>query len=159
MLVQFPPWFIAGGESFDHLLEIRERLPDHLIAIEFRSPSWFDGRHGYATVKFERANQMGNVVVNEPSDLLGSIPTVWAATNPKRAIFRLHGRNRDTWNKPGLTAASERFNYECTDQELPIGGGSEPEDSRPESSRYPLRGANIKTRASVFGRRSCGHSL
>ena len=118
VLFQFPSWFIAGRESFDHLLEIRERLPDQLIAIEFRNPSWFDGRHRYATLKFERANQMCNVVVDEPSDMPGSIPTVWAATNPKLAIFRLHGRNRDMWNKPGLTAASERFNYEYTEPEL-----------------------------------------
>jgi uncharacterized protein YecE (DUF72 family) len=118
ILFQFPSWFIAGRDSFDHLREIRERLPDHLIAIEFRNPSWFDGRHRYATLKFERDNQMCNVVVDEPSEMPGSIPTVWAATNPKLAIFRLHGRNQETWNKPGLTAASERFNYEYTEQDL-----------------------------------------
>jgi uncharacterized protein YecE (DUF72 family) len=118
VLFQFPSWFIAGRESFDHLLEIRERLPEHLIAIEFKNPSWFDGQHRYATLKFERTNQMCNVVVDEPSGMPGSIPTVWAATNPKLAIFRLHGRNQDTWNKPGLSAASERFNYEYTEQEL-----------------------------------------
>jgi uncharacterized protein YecE (DUF72 family) len=118
VLFQFPSWFIAGRESFNHLLEIRERLPDYLVAIEFRNPSWFDGRHRYATLKFERDNQMCNVVVDEPSDMPGSIPTVWAAPNPKVAIFRLNGRNQDTWNTPRLTGASERFNYEYTKEEL-----------------------------------------
>jgi uncharacterized protein YecE (DUF72 family) len=31
---------------------------------------------------------------------------------------RLHGRNRDTWNIKGQTAASDRFNYDYPDDEL-----------------------------------------
>ena len=33
------------------------------------------------------------------------------------AVIRFHGRNRETWEKKGLTAA-ERFNYLYSDEEL-----------------------------------------
>ncbi|HKR37346.1 MAG TPA: DUF72 domain-containing protein [Steroidobacteraceae bacterium] len=33
-------------------------------------------------------------------------------------MFRLHGRNAATWNMKGLQSASDRFNYDYTEQEL-----------------------------------------
>jgi uncharacterized protein YecE (DUF72 family) len=33
-------------------------------------------------------------------------------------IVRLHGRNTETWAKKGLTAASQRFNYDYSEAEL-----------------------------------------
>jgi uncharacterized protein YecE (DUF72 family) len=119
LLFQFPAWFVVGRDSYDHLWEIRERLPDHLLAIEFRTPSWFNERHRATTLAFQRENRMCNVIVDEPRDVPGiSIPTVWEVTNPQLAMLRLHGRNRATWNKPGLSAASERFNYDYSEDEL-----------------------------------------
>ena len=53
-----------------------------------------------------------------PQGFANSVPAVWEATNPKLAIFRLHGRNTATWDVKGLTAASDRFNYEYSDAEL-----------------------------------------
>ena len=47
-----------------------------------------------------------------------SVPAVWEVTSPKLAIVRMHGRNHGTWNKKGLKAASDRFNYDYTDKEL-----------------------------------------
>ena len=41
----------------------------------------------------------------------GSVGAHWVATNPKLAVVRLHGRNVETWDIKGATAASERFNY------------------------------------------------
>ena len=109
---------MVGRDSYDHLREIRERLADYLIAIEFRSPSWFSERHRNTTLKFEGDNRMVNVIVDEPQGIPGSIPTVWEVTNSELSIFRLHGRNVETWNKPGLTSAAERFNYEYSEEEL-----------------------------------------
>ena len=40
------------------------------------------------------------------------------ATNPKLAVVRLHGRNAETWDIKGATAAFERFNYVYSDKEL-----------------------------------------
>jgi uncharacterized protein YecE (DUF72 family) len=60
---------------------------------------------------FEREHSLTHVIVDEPQGFSSSIPSVWEVTAPKLAIFRLHGRNAATWDKKGLTASSERFDY------------------------------------------------
>ncbi len=57
-------------------------------------------------------------MVDEPQGFTSSIPAVWEITTSKLAIFRLHGRNTATWEKKGLTASSERFDYEYQESEL-----------------------------------------
>ena len=39
-------------------------------------------------------------------------------TNPQLAVVRLHGRNAETWAAKGLSASSERFNYDYPEAEL-----------------------------------------
>ena len=39
-------------------------------------------------------------------------------THPRLAGVRLHGRNAQTWAEKGLTASSQRFNYEYSDDEI-----------------------------------------
>src|SRR5690606_3878201 len=46
------------------------------------------------------------------------VPCVWDVTHPRLAIVRLHGRNRDTWNRKGLAASSARFDYQYSGEEL-----------------------------------------
>lgn len=118
VLFQFPKWFIMRRASFDHLREVRERLPQDRIAIEFRHPSWFSDRHRGSTLAFERELAFCNVVVDEPQLHASSIPAVWEATNGELAIVRLHGRNAQMWNKKGLASSSERFDYDYTEAEL-----------------------------------------
>jgi uncharacterized protein YecE (DUF72 family) len=43
---------------------------------------------------------------------------VWDVTNPRLAVVRLHGRNKETWNKKGLAASSPRFDYQYSADEL-----------------------------------------
>jgi uncharacterized protein YecE (DUF72 family) len=117
LLFQFPKWFIVRRASLEHLREIRARLPQHPIAVEFRHESWFSEKYRERTLAFEREMGFSNVTVDEPQ-LPGSIPAVWEPTNPDLGLFRLHGRNAQTWNKKGLRSASERFNYDYTEQEL-----------------------------------------
>ena len=58
-----------------------------------------------------------HVVVDEPQ--VGNFAhSLWAVTQPSLVVVRLHGRNADTWEAKGLSAASERFNYEYNDSEL-----------------------------------------
>jgi len=118
MLFQFPKWFIVRRSSFDHLRAIREYLPDASLAVEFRHESWFSERNRASTLAFERELGYTNVTVDEPQGLPGSIPTIWDVTNRELAILRLHGRNAETWNKRGLAAASDRFNYDYATEEL-----------------------------------------
>lgn len=117
LLFQFPKWFIVRRASLEHLREIRARLPQHPIAIEFRHESWFSEKYRDRTLACERELGFSNVTVDEPQ-LPGSIPSVWEPTNPDLGLFRLHGRNAATWNEKGLRSASDRFNYDYTEQEL-----------------------------------------
>lgn len=66
----------------------------------------------------ERERGFVNVFVDEPNTSANSIPAVWEVTNPNLALMRLHGRNHETWNIKGATAASSRFNYDYNDEEL-----------------------------------------
>ena len=43
---------------------------------------------------------------------------MWDVTNPRLAIVRLHGRNKETWNKKGLAASSARFDHWYSRDEL-----------------------------------------
>jgi uncharacterized protein YecE (DUF72 family) len=115
---QFPPWFTARRESYDYLLEVRARLADYLVAVEFRHQSWMTEERRAATLTFEESNGFANVVVDEPQGASNSIPSVWAVTNPKLAVVRLHGRNEATWNLKDATVASDRFNYDYSEEEL-----------------------------------------
>lgn len=115
---QFPPWFVTKPDSYDYLDEVRQRLADYTVAIEFRHKSWFSRATQDATLAFERERGFVNVIVDEPQGASNSIPSVWEVTNPSLAIVRLHGRNEKTWNIQGATAASDRFNYDYSKQEL-----------------------------------------
>jgi uncharacterized protein YecE (DUF72 family) len=87
------------------------------MAVEFRNASWWNERNRDSTLAFEREHGLVNVVVDGPQ-VGNSVPAVWEVTSPKLAIVRMHGRNHATWNKKGLKAASDRFNYDYTDKEL-----------------------------------------
>jgi len=49
------------------------------------------------------------VVVDEPQGFASSVPPVVAVTAPL-GMVRFHGRNRDTWEKKGISTA-EKFRY------------------------------------------------
>jgi uncharacterized protein YecE (DUF72 family) len=118
VLFQFPPWFFFRRSNLTHIAHCAQILDGYQIAVEFRNRTWFEEKHRHTVLAFEREHGLVHVVVDEPQGFSGSIPTVWEVTSPKLAIFRLHGRNAQTWGKKGLTASSERFDYEYQEQEL-----------------------------------------
>ena len=59
-----------------------------------------------------------HTIVDGPQGFTNSVPMVWEVTHPGWALLRLHGRNADTWDIKGATSASDRFNYDYSDQEL-----------------------------------------
>jgi len=75
----------------------------------------------------EKERGLVNVVLDEPQGFTNSLGAHWVVTNPAGAVLRLRGRNTETWSIKGGTAASDRFNYEYSDQEL---RGAERFDSR-----------------------------
>jgi len=116
---QFAPWVAFHPENFAHIEHCRAMLAGFTLAIEFRNRTWFEGeRHAARTLRFEEENGLVNVVVDAPQGVPNTIPSVWQVTNPELAIVRLHGRNRETWNRKGLTASSQRFDYEYGAAEL-----------------------------------------
>jgi uncharacterized protein YecE (DUF72 family) len=117
ILFQFAPWVAFHPKNREHIDECQQRLNGHQLAVEFRNKSWFEGKHAAMTLEFERDRGLVNVIVDEPNTTANSIPSVWEATVPKLAIVRLHGRNHETWNVKG-DAASQRFNYDYSEQEL-----------------------------------------
>lgn len=117
VLFQFAPWVKFGSASMAHIDECRSRLPNDLLAIEFRDRSWFGDGNRQRVLDFERERGLVNVIVDEPQGTRNSIPAVWEVTSPKLAILRMHGRNEKTWNIKGDSAA-DRFNYDYADAEL-----------------------------------------
>jgi uncharacterized protein YecE (DUF72 family) len=61
---------------------------------------------------------MKSAIVDGPQGFPSSVPAVWEVTSPQLAIVRMHGRNAQTWEKKGLKASSDRFNYDYRDDEL-----------------------------------------
>lgn len=109
VLLQYPQWFTAKRASRDELAAVRQRWPDLPVCVEFRSPTWLtDDRDRDRTLRTLADLHLALVVVDAPRT--AGLPAVAEATTADLAVIRFHGRNDDTWNKPGTTAA-ERFQY------------------------------------------------
>ncbi len=118
VLLQFAPWFVFGRERLEHIAHCADMLQGLSPALEFRNKSWFGDKTRSRTLAFEREHRLAHVVVDEPQGFASSIPQVWEVTWPELALVRLHGRNRDTWEKKGLKSAAERFDYLYSAAEL-----------------------------------------
>jgi uncharacterized protein YecE (DUF72 family) len=115
---QFAPWITSGGEARKHVEHCASMTEGFVVAVEFRNVSWWTDRTRESTLAFERAHALVNVVVDGPQGFSSSVPPIWEVTHPRLAIVRMHGRNAATWEKKGLRASSDRFNYDYSEQEL-----------------------------------------
>ncbi|MFN8608324.1 MAG: DUF72 domain-containing protein [Vulcanimicrobiota bacterium] len=115
---QFAPWLAFHPENRALLEDSRSHLGHDQMAVEFRNSSWYDQKHLNYTLDFLRELRASHVVVDAPRGVKPEIPTVWAVTDQRLALLRLHGRNAETWNKKGLKTSSERFNYDYSEAEL-----------------------------------------
>ncbi len=114
---QFAPWLLCNREGMTHVRHCVERMPSHLLAVEFRNQSWFDGDKLEKTLAFERELGVVHTIVDSPQGFANCVPCVWEATNPSLALLRLHGRNREAWSVRAA-ASSSRFNYQYSGEEL-----------------------------------------
>ena len=114
---QFAPWLLRNREGLAHVEHCVEMMEGHLLSVEFRNKSWFDGDNLGKTVAFEKALGVVHTVVDGPQGFANCVPRVWEVTQPSLALVRLHGRNQDTWNIKG-SASSSRFNYWYSQEEL-----------------------------------------
>lgn len=115
---QFAPWLLRNRESMAHVEHCVEKMQGHLVAAEFRHGTWFHGEHLEKTLDWERSLGLVHTVVDSPQGFANCVPCVWDVANPRLAIVRLHGRNKETWNKKGLAASSSRFDYQYSAGEL-----------------------------------------
>jgi len=116
VLFQFPPWFYPGEGQLDYILSCKERLPQYRIAIEFRHNAWLNENNKEQTLSFLKDNNLPFVCVDEPQGFKSSVPPVVAATSDI-GLVRFHGRNREMWEKRGVSV-TERFNYLYSEDEL-----------------------------------------
>jgi len=115
---QFAPWLLRNRGSIAHVEHCVERMHGFLLAAEFRHATWFFGEHLEQTLEWERSIGLVHTIVDSPQGFANCVPCVWDVTNPRLAILRLHGRNKETWNKKGLAASSARFDYQYSGDEL-----------------------------------------
>jgi uncharacterized protein YecE (DUF72 family) len=115
---QYAPWVLRNREGHAHVAHCAQMMQGHTVAVEFRNRTWFDAEHTAQTLAFERELGVVHVVIDGPQGFGNSVPAVWEVTHPDLAIVRLHGRNTETWNQKGLTASSDRFNYDYSEPEL-----------------------------------------
>ncbi len=115
---QFAPWATNGAKWRAHVEHCVQRMAGHLLAVEFRNASWYGEGRAEETLAWQRELGVAHTIVDEPQDVGNFAHAIWAVTHPRLAVVRLHGRNAETWDAKGLSASSERFNYEYDAAEL-----------------------------------------
>jgi uncharacterized protein YecE (DUF72 family) len=115
---QFSPGVMHNREGLAHVEHCAGQMPGHLLAAEFRHRSWFEADHEARTLDLQRRLGLVHTVVDSPQGFANSVPMVWEVTQPRLALVRLHGRNRDTWNDSRGPTSSSRFNYWYAEDEL-----------------------------------------
>jgi uncharacterized protein YecE (DUF72 family) len=116
VLFQFPRWFVRSRANIDYLRELAGSFP-YPIAVEFRGAGWMSEGRAERTLSLLDELGLVYVVVDEPQGFKSSTPPIVACTSGKLAMMRFHGRNAETWEKPGLSAA-ERFRYLYSEEQL-----------------------------------------
>jgi uncharacterized protein YecE (DUF72 family) len=117
VLFQFPQWFVIGRKNKDYIVECKERLPDFLIAVEFRHKSWMERGNDEETLAFLSEQGLPFVCVDMPQGFDSSLPGIAAATSKELAVIRFHGRDPEAWRTKSQRAA-DRFRYDYTNKEL-----------------------------------------
>jgi uncharacterized protein YecE (DUF72 family) len=117
ILFQFPPYVVYKDLSLDYLAWAGEQLGDDEMLVEFRHKSWYEEDVRSEVLSFLEEHGMSLVVVDAPKVEAKNVPpTLLALTSPTLYV-RFHGRNAETWNVRGRSAA-ERFDYLYSEDEL-----------------------------------------
>ena len=116
ILFQYPAWFVPRKDNRQQVEALRERLPDYLICVEFRSPMWLaEERDRKRTLSMLEDSGLALVSLDAPR--ASELPRFMAVTNPDLFVVRFHGRSDENWSKQTRTAA-ERFRYLYSRKEL-----------------------------------------
>ena len=117
VLLQYHPRFTKSDAAKAELARAPERLAPLVPLVEFRHRSWMDADERRDTLGFLERHGLAYVSVDAPSTTASNVmPRVVAATG-RVAYVRFHGRNVETWNIRGGTAA-DRFDWLYTPDDL-----------------------------------------
>lgn len=119
VLFQFPPFFNRITANIQYLRDVRLKMGKLPVAVEFRSPSWFETPGMTADVMaYLQSLKLTNVTTDEPHNLNDGIPLVETVTTPELAVVRLHGRNAQGWFNQGTDWRKTRTLYRYSEAEL-----------------------------------------
>ena len=114
LLFQFPPWFVPSASAYAWLELVREKLPSHHLAVEFRNSRWIVSPEKDKSLAFLKDQGMSYVIVDAPWVKGWEGPLEVAADI---VYIRLHGRNRQNWFKKGIETV-QRYRYLYKEEEL-----------------------------------------
>lgn len=119
VLFQFPPFFNRTTANIQYLRDVRLKMGKLPVAVEFRSPSWFETPGMTSDVMaYLQSLKLTNVTTDEPHNLNDGIPLVETVTTPELAVVRLHGRNAQGWFNQGTDWRKTRTLYRYSEAEL-----------------------------------------
>lgn len=118
VLFQFPPWFVRSEANIAYAEDLLGRFSQFPAGVEFRHRSWWLDEQRAQTSRWLQDVGAVNVVCDEPQTGSGTIPFVPDVTSTGLVVFRLHGRNAETWYQKGLTSSQQRFDYKYSQTEL-----------------------------------------
>jgi uncharacterized protein YecE (DUF72 family) len=107
--LQYPGWFSPRPESWAELANLRARLPDYRIAVELRSPKWFEDDACEGTLEWLEERGLVLACVDGPPGGVRATPPVAAATADV-AVVRFVGRRMvegETWTTPYRYSSQE----------------------------------------------------
>jgi uncharacterized protein YecE (DUF72 family) len=117
ILMQFAPYVVPREASIDYLEWAREQLGEDEMLVEFRHRSWYEDDQREETLALLERIGATHVVVDAPQVDAKNVPPTVLAVTSSMTYVRFHGRNAETWNVRGRSAA-ERFDYLYSDEEL-----------------------------------------
>ena len=117
MLLQYHPRFTKSDGAKAELARAPRRLAPLVPLVEFRHRSWMEEPERADTLAFLERHGLAYVSVDAPSTRASNVAPRVAAATSRIAYVRFHGRNAETWNVRGGSAA-DRFDWLYSEEDL-----------------------------------------
>jgi uncharacterized protein YecE (DUF72 family) len=117
VLLQYHPRFTKSEGAKAELARAPERLAPLVPLVEFRHRSWMVEGERADTLAFLERHGLAYVSVDTPATRAANVSPRLAAATGRVAYVRFHGRNVETWNIRGGSAA-DRFDWLYSEDDL-----------------------------------------
>jgi uncharacterized protein YecE (DUF72 family) len=108
---QFPPWFKGSASNMDFVSRLTDRHPRDQVIVEFRHASWAKPERFESVIELLAESGISYCCVDEPQVGSATMPPHVVVTDPRLAVLRFHGHNRQKWYVKGARSSTERFDY------------------------------------------------